>query len=107
MQFKRTAIRSVETPLVAGEPGVLSGYVAGIPFLLAAVTPCLAFQPAAVLAGFVLAVLAFFTVQLPVAAVLLGSSTSDATEFALSRRVYLALLTAWTLTAWLASAANA
>ena len=106
MQFKRTATRSVATPLVDGEPRELSGYVAGIPFLLAAMTPCLAFQPAAVLAGFVLAVLAFFTVQLPIAAVLLGSSTSDATEFALSRRVYLALLTVWTLTAWLASAAN-
>ena len=78
---------------------------AGVPFILAAATPCLAFQPATVIAAFVLTVLAAFTVHLPVTAAVLAAP--DTTEPALSRRVYLLLLTIWTLTAWVMAAISA
>ena len=107
MPIRRTATRSAAPGLAAGEARELSSCVAGIPFLLAAATPGVAFQPAAVLAGFVLSVLAFFTVQLPIAATLLAPPAGRDAEFALSRQIYLALLAVWTLTVWLASAANA
>ena len=86
---------------------------AGAPFILAAATPCLAFQPATVIAAFVLTVLAAFTVHLPVTAAVLAATASapapapDTTEPALSRRVYLLLLTIWTLTAWVMAAISA
>ena len=82
---------------------------AGAPFILAAATPCLAFQPATVIAAFVLTVLAAFTVHLPVTAAVLAATAPapDTTEPALSRRVYLLLLTIWTLTAWVMAAISA
>ena len=106
MLLRRMATRSGGPSFVADRPRALPSYLVGIPFLLAAATPCLAFRPEAALAGLVLGVLAFFTVQLPVAAALLASPSADSAEFPLSGRVYLALLTVWTLTVWLASAAN-
>jgi len=107
MNVRRIATRNDAAAFAAGPPRQMQAYLAGIPFLLAAATPWLAFHPAAVLAGFVLAVLAFFTVQLPVAAALLGLPASDAAEFTLSPRVYMALLSVWTATAWIAAAASA
>lgn len=85
---------------------------AGAPFILAAATPCLAFQPATVIAAFVLTVLAAFTVHLPVTAAVLAATAPDTTapnttEPALSRRIYLLLLTIWTLTAWVMAAISA
>ncbi len=106
MQFRRLAIRTGANPFAAEAPRELSGLAAGIPFLLAAGTPWLAFQSQAVVAGFVLTVLAFFTVQLPVTAALLASPADKDAELSVSPRVYLALLAVWTLTAWLASAAH-
>jgi len=106
MTIRRMAIRAGATTFGATGHRELSDYIAGVPFLLAAATPGLAFHPGAVLAGFVLAMLAFFTVQLPVAAALLAPSGSEATEFPLSGRVYLVLLAVWTGTAWLATAAS-
>ena len=106
MLITRIAIGAATNPCAAEQRRELSGYLVGIPFLLAAATPLVVFQSGSVLAGFVLAMLAFFTVQLPVAAALLKPSGSEDTEFPLSPRVYLALLTVWTVTVWLASAAN-
>jgi hypothetical protein len=73
---------------------------AGVPFLLLAITPLLAFPSDTVFRAFVLTGIAIFTVHMPVIACLFGLNVDEQAEVALPRAAYLGLLLLWATTDW-------
>ncbi len=107
MRLKRMTVLTGWSHSSDGERPNLLTHFAGAPFILAAATPGLAFYPDATVAGFVLTVLATFTVYFPMTAAVLAATAPHVPEPALPRRAYLSLLAAWSVTAWVATAISA
>ncbi len=86
------------------------GRLLGLPFVLLAVAPALAFGPRACAAALMIATMANFLVYLPLTVLVLNGGAAlreDEAAPALTLRAYLALLLLWTATAWCAAAAMA
>ena len=80
------------------------GRLLGLPFVLAALGPCLVFGWQACLAALTIATLATFLVYVPLTALALNGGSAlveEAPVPALTARAYAVLLVLWTATAWL------
>ena len=79
---------------------VWCGRLAGLPFVLLALTPALLWRAEIVVIGLTLTVLAAFTIHIPVVSVVYGLTTEEQPETPLPKRAYVWLLLLWALTDW-------